>query len=139
MQIGSAAEMVLLSFALAYRLNLLREENVALELASRCNLELRVEQRTAALSDAIFGRYGGEEFVVLQRDANGKSVAALAERIRADVAALDVGPTGRVPLTLSIGHALARADDEHWDRTLERADAALHAAKQQGRNRVAAA
>ncbi|MEO6066141.1 MAG: diguanylate cyclase [Lysobacterales bacterium] len=229
MQIGSAAEMVLLSFALAYRLNLLREENVALEHASRVNLERRVDERTAALNDALrelthahhllneysrrdglthaynrrhldeliesvwhdfrqsarplallmidldhfkrindtlghatgddclvevaallesivtasqaaFGRYGGEEFVVLQDGADDDSVAALAERIRAGVAALSVaGPEGPVPLTVSIGHALAHADDGHWDRTLERADAALYAAKQQGRNRVVAA
>ena len=53
MQIGSAAEMVLLSFALAYRFRLLQEENQRMEADARTEMELRVGERTAELNDAL--------------------------------------------------------------------------------------
>ncbi|MEM6938149.1 MAG: diguanylate cyclase [Pseudomonadota bacterium] len=53
MQIGSAAEMVLLSFALAYRFRLLQEENRRMEAEARSEMEQRVGERTAELNDAL--------------------------------------------------------------------------------------
>jgi diguanylate cyclase (GGDEF)-like protein len=55
MQIGSAAEMILLSFALAYRLNLLKAENERIQSEAREQLEARVRARTAEL-DATMHR-----------------------------------------------------------------------------------
>ncbi len=52
-QIGSAAEMILLSFALAYRINLLREENVRITAEANQLLEQRVAERTEELNDAL--------------------------------------------------------------------------------------
>jgi diguanylate cyclase (GGDEF)-like protein len=52
-QIGSAAEMILLSFALAYRINTLREENVRIQNDAREQLESRVEERTHELGEAM--------------------------------------------------------------------------------------
>ena len=46
------------------------------------------------------------------------------------------GPGGR-KLTISVGVAELRADDEDDDACLRRADAALYRAKLAGRNRVA--
>ncbi len=53
MQIGSAAEMVLLSFALAFRIRLLQEENQRMEAEARSEMELRVAERTTELNDAL--------------------------------------------------------------------------------------
>ncbi|MEO8001679.1 MAG: diguanylate cyclase [Arenimonas sp.] len=51
LQFGSAAEMLLLSFSLAYRITLLRNENTRIELDARINLERRVEERTEELAE----------------------------------------------------------------------------------------
>ena len=51
-QIGSAAEMVLLSFALADRINALREENARIQRDAQEQLEFRVIERTRDLDDA---------------------------------------------------------------------------------------
>jgi diguanylate cyclase (GGDEF)-like protein len=55
MQIGSAAEMILLSFALAYRINVLKAENERIQGEAREHLEARVRARTAEL-DATMHR-----------------------------------------------------------------------------------
>ena len=51
-QIGSAAEMILLSFALADRINALREENTRIQREAHEQLEQRVSDRTRDLDDA---------------------------------------------------------------------------------------
>jgi diguanylate cyclase (GGDEF)-like protein len=52
-QIGSAAEMILLSFALAYRINLLRSEYERVQADGREQLESRVAERTRELDTAM--------------------------------------------------------------------------------------
>ena len=86
-------------------------------------------------------RYGGEEFVALLADTDADSLANIAESIRAEISnrtsMRDVMP---IPLTISIGTALARPDDEISSTALlQRADAAMYKAKHDGRNRVVAA
>jgi len=49
LQIGSALEMLLLSFSLAYRIHLLRADNARIEFEARETLEQRVSERTQAL------------------------------------------------------------------------------------------
>lgn len=53
MQIGSALELILISFALAHRFASLRDENVRIVQAARDELEHRVEQRTRELSTTL--------------------------------------------------------------------------------------
>jgi diguanylate cyclase (GGDEF)-like protein len=53
MQIGSAAEMILLSFALAYRINVLKAENERIQSEAREHLEARVRARTAELDATL--------------------------------------------------------------------------------------
>jgi two-component system cell cycle response regulator len=79
------------------------------------------------------GRLGGEEFLVLLPDTDADAATHMAERVRQEVAA---APT-RVPVTVSIGLATWRG--ETAEEFLNRADEALYAAKQTGRNRVMAA
>ena len=87
----------------------------------------------------ILARTGGEELVVLGLVSDGDEAAHLAERLRFAVAGSRT-PGGHA-VTASIGVALNRpADDEDathelW-RVVDRADAAMYEAKQQGRNRV---
>lgn len=53
MQIGSALEAVLLSFALAHRMTILKEENERIQQEATHQLEQRVAQRTRELDDAL--------------------------------------------------------------------------------------
>ena len=76
-------------------------------------------------------RVGGEEFAVLLPGADEAAAAAVAERIRAGVAAAPAAE----PITVSLGVAATRG--EHDAAALfAQADERLYAAKQAGRNRV---
>jgi diguanylate cyclase (GGDEF)-like protein len=83
------------------------------------------------------GRVGGEEFVVVCPDTTLEQALVVANRLRDAANALrfpDIDPALRV--SVSIGAAQARKADETCDALLDRADAALYRAKQQGRDRV---
>jgi diguanylate cyclase (GGDEF)-like protein len=86
-----------------------------------------------------FGRYGGEEFLLVLPDTPNDAAARSIDRVRAIIADLDwsaFSPGMRV--TISAGVATLRAD-ESADTFLARADSALYAAKARGRNRIASA
>ncbi|WP_419899534.1 sensor domain-containing diguanylate cyclase [Roseomonas sp. USHLN139] len=85
----------------------------------------------------LIARLGGEEFAVLLPQAGPAETAAVAERLRASMAARPVlSPGGDVAVHLSIG-AVVRVADETLEAVLQRSDRALYSAKQAGRNRVA--
>lgn len=86
--------------------------------------------------DCLCARYGGEEFLVMLDDASLVSLSGLAERLVADVRARRVQLEGHPPLayTISIGVALADPD-EPVEKVIQRADQALYAAKNGGRDR----
>jgi diguanylate cyclase len=86
-----------------------------------------------------FGRYGGEEFLLILPETSSDSAARILERLRTIVADLDwsaFSPGLRV--TISVGLATLRPD-ETPDSLLARADSALYAAKAQGRDRIVSA
>lgn len=88
----------------------------------------------------IFGRLGGEEFVVVLPETDEAQALVSGERLRARVAALETAFSGHtIRITVSIGIALAtdRADDADatLTRLLREADTALYQAKNDGRNR----
>ena len=85
----------------------------------------------------LAARFGGEEFVLLLPGTEAGAAAMLAERIRARLEATRLGPLPRA-VTASFGVAELRAG-ESWDSVLKRADDALYAAKNGGRNRVCVA
>jgi diguanylate cyclase (GGDEF)-like protein len=77
----------------------------------------------------VLARYGGEEFVVLLPRTTLQASCHLAERIRQRI-------SERLGATVSIGVA-ASLSQETPTSLIARADAALYAAKQQGRDRTA--
>jgi two-component system cell cycle response regulator len=83
------------------------------------------------------GRLGGEEFLVVLPDTRGDAATKVAEKLREEVAAARVGGPVSIPVTCSIG--VATWTDESSDLLLRRADEALYAAKDAGRDRVIAA
>ncbi len=85
-------------------------------------------------------RYGGDEFCVLVPDATEDRAACLAERLCAELENSQVYVNGQfLTLTGSFGVAERSADMASGDQLIDRADQALLAAKQAGRNRVARA
>ncbi len=95
----------------------------------------------AQLSDEdIFGRYGGEEFMVLLPDRQIEMARAVAEDIRTAIENAEVRYQGQsLRLTVSIGVAAHLAYETQSQPAVERADKALYAAKRAGRNRVSVA
>jgi diguanylate cyclase (GGDEF)-like protein len=86
-----------------------------------------------------FGRYGGEEFLLVLPDTPDKAAARILDRLRAIIADLDWSAfSPGMKVTISAGVATL-AGDETADTFLARADSALYAAKAQGRNRIASA
>jgi diguanylate cyclase (GGDEF)-like protein len=87
----------------------------------------------------VIGRYGGEEFVVVLPMTNVQQACLVAERIRVGVEALRV-PTekGDAKVTLSIGIVEMTGDEQSdsIENLTRRADEAMYAAKQEGRNRI---
>ncbi|MBN1543452.1 GGDEF domain-containing protein [candidate division KSB1 bacterium] len=90
----------------------------------------------------ILCRYGGEEFVVILPEIHLEQALTVAEKLRKRVKNRNfIGeqhlPGGKV--TISIGAAAFPENGSTADEVLNKADLALYAAKQQGRDKVTAA
>ncbi|WP_246942991.1 diguanylate cyclase [Bacillus pinisoli] len=82
----------------------------------------------------IVCRYGGEEFVVIMKNADETTAGYVAERIREKVA-IHGSMNILTPITISIGLAIY-PDDTSEDEFVHIADQAMYAAKSLGKNRV---
>ena len=84
----------------------------------------------------FIGRTGGEEFAIVLPDTPLDGGFTFSERLREAVATTPVdGADSAVTITVSIGVAQAW-QGESLESAMQRADAALYAAKRDGRNRV---
>lgn len=85
----------------------------------------------------LVGRYGGEEFAFLLPEAGIEQARITAERLGKAVANHSFSAGGRnFQVTASIGVAELRGAEDTLAALLDRADRALYAAKQAGRNCV---
>lgn len=85
----------------------------------------------------IFGRIGGEEFVVVALHASIAAANQLAERLKEAVSRIDLQWDGRpAAITMCVGITMCDSADTSIQAPIERADAAMYLAKQQGRNRI---
>ena len=101
----------------------------------------RLFQKSVRETDAAV-RYGGEEFLLLSRDADRRDAPALAERVRTLFRdnPFDLGNGNIVHKTCSIGVAAmpfipAFPETGEWDEIVKLADHALMMAKSAGRDR----
>jgi diguanylate cyclase (GGDEF)-like protein len=90
----------------------------------------------------LAGRFGGEEFSLLLPQTRAVDAFRIAERVRANIAALSIiapGATGgeRVQVTVSVGvAALDAGSKRELSELMAAADAALYRAKAGGRDQV---
>lgn len=89
-------------------------------------------------STDFFGRYGGEEFLLVAPLSDHAELEDLANRIRQDVesAVLTLDSGDRISMTTSIGVTEMSDSDHDAENMLKRADEALCKAKIAGRNTV---
>ncbi|HYC43187.1 MAG TPA: sensor domain-containing diguanylate cyclase [Noviherbaspirillum sp.] len=103
---------------------------VLVKVASRLRSCIRPEE--------ALGRYGGEEFLIVLPGSSHKTATAVAERMRATIAAQPESING-VALNLTISAGIASTDlfpSATTEDLISKADMALYAAKDAGRNRV---
>lgn len=81
----------------------------------------------------ICGRYGGEEFIIVLKDASSKQALKIAEKLRKSIE--DAKILGdKMPITVSMGVA-SYPKHAQWKRQLiEKVDQAVYMAKESGRN-----
>jgi len=85
----------------------------------------------------ILARYGGDEFVIFLPETTAGQAREIAERIREAVSDIKfMVQKTRIPVSVSIGMACYPDDSNSVDDILDRADRALYASKQGGRDRV---
>lgn len=80
---------------------------------------------------AMAARWGGEEFVLLLPDGDPGVLRSLCERLRAE---LEQSVQGNRALTVSIG--IAASGQQRASEVIANADAAMYAAKRNGRDRI---
>jgi diguanylate cyclase (GGDEF)-like protein len=102
-------------------------DTVLREVAQCCRASLR--------NTDLAARIGGEEFALLLPATDLAQAQQLAERLRQEIAALQLPAA----VTVSIGCAELSPEMDSVDALLARADEALYAAKENGRNRVSSA
>src|SRR6185295_1582845 len=94
---------------------------------------LAVSLRTALHTREVFGRYGGEEFLVLFPDTVLEQARESAERLRVSLRDQPLRIDDQdVRVTLSMGIACYEGGDVLFDQVARRADIALYVAKTQG-------
>jgi diguanylate cyclase (GGDEF)-like protein len=86
----------------------------------------------------LFGRYGGEEFMLILPETQHDEAVVLAEKLRNLVMAQSLVIAGkqRLHVTISIGVAGDVGSQLQVDALVDQADAAMYAAKSLGRNRT---
>lgn len=103
-------------------------DEVLIEIAKQLTTILRKQDSPA--------RWGGEEFLVLLPQTSAEQAVLVAEKLRQQIADIDVSRLGmQEPTTVSIG-LQSSANVKDIDDLIEQADQLLYQAKSLGRNRV---
>lgn len=85
----------------------------------------------------VAARFGGEEFILILPDSDKEAALNLAERLRAEIESIRVEcEGGPARVTASFGVSIVRSKSDGIDRMIGKADKAVYAAKDYGRNQV---
>ncbi len=101
-------------------------------------LRLSIRRCAAIIRETdIFGRYGGEEFVMILPETELQGALTLAERLRQKISSEPVrSGEQEIVVTASFGAAQMTEETETLQQLINQADQALYRAKAAGRNRV---
>lgn len=113
-------------------------DEVLTQLAQRATELLRGDDALMRVDDTVadIGRFGGEEFLLILPNTELSGAGLAAERLRREISDTPFQTSaGPIVCTASIG-AAEYQPGEAVHRTIARADEALYAAKNDGRNRV---
>lgn len=107
-------------------------DKVLKEFTDRCQSSLRAAD--------LFGRFGGEEFVIMLPDTNQNTAETVAARIRDCISNDPFSiPQNNIRVTACIGIAASLAGKETIEELVNTADQALYVAKNRGPNNIATA
>lgn len=84
----------------------------------------------------FIARYGGEEFAILLPETSIFNAAKVIDRLRMKCHELEIPPIPKGEVSLSAGLATFPEDGDTVEALYDKADRALYAAKNSGRNRV---
>ncbi len=93
---------------------------------------VKIIQKNIRTSDLLF-RWGGEEFAILVPSTSYRSAATLSETLRTKIEQHKIDTVGRISISLGVAEHIPGENEGAW---FQRADMALYAAKNGGRNRV---
>jgi diguanylate cyclase (GGDEF)-like protein len=99
----------------------------------RCLQEMAVLLQTVLRKSDLIARYGGEEFALLFPETSASDAEQLGERL---LEAVRTHPWKLMKKTVSGGVAELTAETADQQELVRKADAALYAAKDQGRDRI---
>jgi len=104
-------------------------DSILQELATKINLELRQYD--------VFGRYGGEEFLIVLPNTLAKEAEQIAGRLITTARESSFKWDNKeIRITLSAGVTWTDAGNETLDEVLSRVDGLMYKAKERGRNQV---
>jgi diguanylate cyclase (GGDEF)-like protein len=99
--------------------------------------DLAMVVRSRLRREDVFARVGGEEFAILTPEVGLKGAREVAEKVRVVIEATPFKFEKHViPTTVSLGFTIWLGGEDGADALFQRADAALYAAKEAGRNRA---
>jgi len=102
-------------------------DKVLFHFGQRVQLKLR--------SSDVLSRYGGEEFIAILPGTDLKTALEIAERIRIDIEQHELISAPAISITVSIGVS-AFEQNESIDDLINKVDACLYMAKNNGRNQI---
>lgn len=97
--------------------------------------KIALEVKLALRSCDSFGRWGGEEFLVILEQTPKEEALVVAEKLRLLIEELHC--EGGVKLSCSFGVCVYDEENDTFHSLLERVDHAMYSAKRDGKNRVA--
>ena len=99
--------------------------------------KLAITMKKSISSNETLIRYGGEEFLILMKNATQDSAKELANKINADFSKIIFNYGGdSFSKTVSIGYSFFPTDTDQFWKCIKYADISLYEAKSTGRNKV---
>lgn len=99
--------------------------------------KLAITMKKSISSNETLIRYGGEEFLILMKNATQESAKELANKINADFSKIIFNYGGdSFSKTVSIGYSFFPTDTDQFWKCIKYADISLYEAKDTGRNKV---